>query len=523
MGITQDTSSSYSQNNKRIAKNTLLLYFRTIIILLITLYTSRVVLNVLGVEDYGIYNVVGGVVAMFSLVSGSLSSSISRFITFELGRGDGERLATVFSTSVNIQLSLSFLILLLGGTIGGWFLNTQMNIPAERLSAANWVLYCSLLVFCINLISIPYNASIVAHERMSVFAYVSILDAALRLSICFLIMASPFDKLKSYAVLLVIVALIIRLVYGAYCSRHFAECHYRRVFDRSLLGQMGGLAGWTLATNGCWMFGTQGVNILINLFFGVTLNAARGIATQVDGAIQQFVNNFTMAINPQITKSYASGHISEMFVLVCRGAKFSYFLLLLFALPVILEADYVLRLWLKTVPEYAVPFLRLSIVGSILVVLGNTGLTACMAAGDMKRYTFWVSGVAGLVFPLTWVAFRSGLPPESTYWIFIGVYAGVDIVRLYVMKGLLGFSPRMFVRDVVLRIALVTLLALPFPCLVQFLIRDASFGRLVLTVLVCLLSSGISIYCAGLSRGERKAVTGKMQLYVLKLRKNKFR
>ena len=496
-----------SGNNKRIAKNTLLLYFRTLLIMAITLYTSRVILNALGVEDYGIYNVVGGVVAMFSLLSGSLSNAISRFITFELGRGDIRRLSVIFSTSVNIQLGLSLLIMVLGAVVGGWFLNTQMNIPEGR-TAANWVLYCSLLMFCVNLVSIPYNASIIAHERMAAFAYVSILEASLKLLICYLIVISPFDKLISYAILLVVVALVIRLVYGVYCNRHFEECRYRPVHDRSLLKQMGSFAGWQFLTNCCWMFNTQGVNILINIFFGVALNAARGVATQVDGSIQQFVNNFMTAVNPQITKDYAAGKLKEMFTLVCRGAKFSYFLLMLFAIPVMLETEYVLTLWLKTVPDHTVTFLRLTIIGSMLNMLGGTGLTACMATGNIKRYSIWISSVGVLVFPLTWVAFKCGLPVESTYIVFIMVYIGVNIVRLYIMKGLLHFPPVLFVRKVVVPIVIVTPVAVILPFIVANSFEQ-SFWRLCLTVVVSLISSSAAIFLIGLTGGERKAVVKK--------------
>lgn len=476
----------------------------------ITLYTSRVILNALGVEDYGIYNVVGGVVAMFSLISGSLSNAISRFITFELGRGDIKKLNTIFSTSVNIQIGISVIVLLLGVLIGDWFLNAKMNIPLDRMIAANWVLYCSLLMFCINLISLPYNACIIAHERMAAFAYVSILDATLRLLVCYLITVSPFDKLISYAVLLVIVALIVRMVYGIYCNRHFEECHYRFVYDRSLLKQMGSFAGWQFLTNCCWMFNTQGVNILINMFFGVTLNAARGVATQVDSAIQQFVNNFMTAINPQITKDYASGQIKEMFMLVCRGAKFSYFLLLLFAVPVIFEADYILKLWLKNVPEYAVVFLRLTIIGSMVNMLGGTGLTACMATGKIKRYSIWISSVGVLVFPLTWIAFKYGLSVESTYIIFIIVYIGVNIVRLYIMKGLLHFPPMLFVREVIFKIGIVTFIIIPLPAIVNYLFTE-SFGRLILTVTVSSVFSCVTIFCLGLSRPERESVIARIK------------
>ena len=475
----------------------------------ITLYTSRVILNALGVEDYGIYNVVGGVVAMFSLISGSLSNAISRFITFELGRGDIKKLGVIFSTSVNIQLGLSLLIMILGAVIGGWFLNTHINIPEGRLTAANWVLYCSLLMFCINLISIPYNACIIAHEHMAAFAYVSILEASLKLLICYLIVISPFDKLISYAILLVIIALIIRFVYGIYCNKHFGECHYRFIYDRTLLRQMGSFAGWQFLANGCWMLNTQGVNILINMFFGVALNAARGIAIQVDGAIQQFVNNFMTAVNPQITKDYAAGRIKEMFTLVCRGAKFSFFLLMLFAIPVMLETEYILTLWLKNVPDYTVVFLRLTIIGSMLNMLGGTGLTACFATGKIKTYSIWITSIGILVFPFTWIAFKCGLPVESTYIIFIIIYIGVNIVRLYIMKYIMHFPPILFVNKVVLPMLTVTPIALIFPFLVINLMIP-SFWRLCITVITSLISSSITIYFIGLTKNERNAVIKKV-------------
>ena len=506
-------------NNKRIAKNTILLYIRSIIVICISLYTSRVILNALGVEDYGIYNAVGGVVAMFSLISGSLSNAISRFITYELGKGDISRLKSVFSASINIQVCLAAIIFVLGFLVGGWFLNTHMNIPDGRMTAANWVLVCSLLMFCINLISIPYSACIIAHERMSAFAYVSIVDAVLRLLVCYLIVISPFDRLISYSVLLVAVALIIRLIYGIYCSRNFEECHYESGHDRGLLKQMGGFAGWTFITNGCWMFNTQGVNLLINIFFGVTLNAARGIATQVDGAIQQFVNNFTTAVNPQITKYYAAGQKDEMFTLVCRGARFSYFLLLIFALPVMLEAEYILELWLKTVPDYSVAFLRLSIIGSMVNMLGNTGYTACLATGNVKRYSILISSVGVLVFPLTWIAFKLGFPAESTYIIFIIVYSCVEIVRLYIMKGLLGFPPVLFVKDVIVRIFAVTLTAVIAPLFVLYSLPDSSFWRLVTTVAVSSVSTAVSVYCLGLSPHERKGVVNRLKESLFKIYK----
>jgi len=258
--------SDIQVNNKRIAKNTILLYFRTIFIMIITLYTSRVVLNQLGVENYGIYNVVGGVVAMFAVISSALSSAISRFITFELGRGNLNKLKVIFSTSVNIQLVISLIVLTFGEIIGVWFLNYKMMIPEERLVAANCVLQCSLITFCIGLISVPYSALIVAHERMSAFAYISIFEAMMKLAVCYLLVVSSWDKLISYALFMLFVSLTVRFIYGMYCSRHFEESHYLFVYDKRLFREMISFAGWTFFTNIAWVFNTQGINLLVNVF-----------------------------------------------------------------------------------------------------------------------------------------------------------------------------------------------------------------------------------------------------------------
>ncbi|MDO4171251.1 MAG: MATE family efflux transporter, partial [Prevotellaceae bacterium] len=281
-------SADTSQNNKRIAKNTILLYFRMLFMMVVSLYTSRVILNALGVEDFGIYNVVGGVVAMFTLISGSLSAAISRFITYELGRGDQGKLNRIFSASVTIQLLLSLIIVVLIETVGVWFLNAKMIIPAERMTAANLVLQFSIITFVINLISVPYNAAIIAHERMSAFAYISILEALFKLMIAFLIMASPIDKLIFYAILMCIVSVVIRLVYGYYCKKHFSECTYHFHWDREILMKMFGFAGWNFIGASSAVLRDQGGNIVLNLFFGPAVNAARGISIQVNNAITGF-------------------------------------------------------------------------------------------------------------------------------------------------------------------------------------------------------------------------------------------
>ena len=308
--------SQTSQNNKRIAKNTLLLYVRMLFMMAVNLYTSRVVLNALGVEDFGIYNVVGGVVAMFSVISGSLSAAISRFITYELGKGNNDRLNKIFSASVTIQLLLSLIIVILVESIGVWFLNVKMSIPTDRMLAANWVLQFSIATFVINLVSVPYNAAIIAHERMSAFAYISILEALGKLAIAYLIVVSPMDRLIFYALLMCSVAVIVRAVYGYYCKRHFAECTYHFHWDREILKKMFGFAGWNFIGASSAVLRDQGGNIIINLFAGPAVNAARGIAGQVNNAVTGFVSNFMTALNPQITKSYASGDREYMMTLI---------------------------------------------------------------------------------------------------------------------------------------------------------------------------------------------------------------
>lgn len=496
-------------NNKRIAKNTILLYFRTMFVMVIALYTSRVILNELGVDDYGIFNAVGGVVAMFTVISSALSSSISRFITYELGHGDKSRLSAIFSTSLNIQFAIAAIVLILCEIGGVWFLNCKMSIPPDRLVAANWVLQCSLLSFCVGLISVPYNACIIAHEHMSAFAYISVLEAVLKLVICYMLITSPWDQLITYAVLMLAVSVLIRIVYGVYCSNHFEECHYHIVKDKPLLREMTSFAGWGFFTNMAWVFNTQGVNLLVNVFFGVALNAARGIATQVEGAVLQFVNNFTTAINPQITKCYGAGEKEAMFSLVCRGAKFSLLLLLFIAVPLELETEYILTLWLKIVPNHAVTFIRLVIIGIMVNALGNTGYTACMATGNIKKYVLSITTVGILVFPLTWVAYKLGMPAETTYIIYISVYIIVDIVRLYIMRGLLNFPAMMFVQKVLIPLICTISVGSILPIIV-YSSMSQSLIRLFVTTIVSFFSIGLATCYIGLTKHEREMTLGKI-------------
>lgn len=497
------------ENNKRIAKNTLLLYVRTMFVMAVSLFTSRVVLNALGVEDFGTYNVVGGFVAMFSVISGALSSSISRFLTFELGKGGGEKLNRIFSTSVNIQIVIGAVVFILGEIAGLWFLNYKANIPDERVFAAVWVLQCSLIAFVVNLVSVPYNAAIIAHEKMKAFAYIGVVEAVLKLLVAYSLYISSWDKLVTYAVLLVLISVIIRLIYGIYCHRNFSETRYKFCYDKELVHEMTGFAGWSFFTNSAFIFNTQGVNLLINVFFGVASNAARGIAIQMEAAIKKFVLDFTTAINPQITKNYAAGKIAEMNKLICRGSRFSYLLFLTFALPFVFETPTVLKLWLNVVPEHTVAFFRLSVICTLVDLLGNTGYTACMATGKIKKYVLTITSVGCLVFPLSWLAYYLGFPVESCYVVFALVYLVVDIVRLFLMKQMLGFPIILFVKDVFFRIFLVTVVAIIPPlCIVHYM--SPCMLRFVINVVVCILSSVMFAFILGLNEGERKKIMNKI-------------
>lgn len=512
-------SNQTSDNNKRIAKNTLLLYVRMLFTMAVSLFTSRVILNTLGVEDYGINNVVGGIVTMFSVLSGSLSSSISRFITFELGKGNIERLKTIFSTGVNIQLGMSVLIIIIAEAVGIWFLNTKMNIPTDRMVAANWVFQCAILTFVLNLLSVPYNAAIIAHEKMSAFAYISVVEVSLKLIIVYMLMISPFDRLETYAVLLLLVGAVIRFIYGYYCKRHFEECTYHFVFDKPVLKEMTGFAGWNFLGNGAYMLNTQGVNILMNLYFGVAVNAARGIATQVDAALKQFVNNFTTAVNPQITKSYAQGDLAYMHKLVCRSAKFSAFLMMFFAVPIILETNTILTIWLKTVPDYAVIFLQWIIISSFMdTVLANSLVTSMFATGKIKRYQIIVTTVGCLVFPLSWIAFKLGFEPQVGYILYFIIYTILLFVRLNLLKDMVKLPVMMYIREVLYKLAPVIVVGFAIPGIL-ILTMDAGWLRLILVCLLSVLVTAASEYFIGLSNKEKDFVAEKIKLVIGKIKK----
>ena len=503
--------SQSSDNNKRIAKNSIALYIRTFITLAVGLFTSRVVLNVLGVDNFGIYNVVGGVVAMFNIVTGALSQSISRYLTFELGKENKQKLHIIFCTSVNIQIVMSLIIIVLTEAIGFWFLNNKMNIPYERLNAANWVFQFSILAFIVNLISVPYNAAIIAHEKMKAFAYVSVVEAVLKLLIVFLLYISFVDKLITYAFLLFAISVIIRLIYGCYCKRNFEECNYSFCFDKELFVDMFKFAGWNFIASTAYIFNTQGINIISNMFFGVAINAARGVATQIDGITRNFVNNFTTAVRPQIVKSYSAGNTEYMNNLVCSGAKYSFYMMLFFAIPFIFETETILKLWLKLVPEHAGNFIRLSIVSSLIWLLGDTMYTSILATGKIKKYMIYETCITCFVFPCSYLFFYVNQPPETSYIIYALAYLLLVFLRLGYLYKNENFPVLQFLKTVIWPTFSVSLLSCILPIFYKITFYNGSLLSFFVSITICICSFFASIFLVGLNHKEKCYIWSKIR------------
>ena len=496
-------SESQESNNKRIAKNTILLYCRMLFLMGISLYTSRVILNALGFSDYGIYNVVGGIVAMFTMVSGSLKAAISRFITFELGTGDAVKLKRVFSCSITIQILLSAILIVLAETVGLWFLNAKMVIPADRMVAANWVYQFSIITFVINLISIPYNSAIIAHEKMGAFAYISILEATFNLIIAWTISIAPLDKLIYYAFMLVMVALLVRVIYIWYCKRNFEECTYTFVYDKKILKDMFGFSGWNMIGATSAVCRDHGGNIILNLFFGPEVNAARGIGLQVSNAIQGFMTNFQMALNPQIIKNYALQEIDYMNSIVLKGAKFSYYILFIIALPVFISTDYILELWLGAYPDHTVLFLQLIIVFTLIESLSGPLITVMYATGDVKNYQIVVGGLQLLNLPLSYVLLRIGFFPEIVIVVAIALSCVCLLARLYMLRRIV--NSRKFLKDVVHNTMVVTILSAVIAYGLSALIPGGFWGFVLKSLWAVIVSSVIVLFI-GLTKSERNTI-----------------
>ncbi len=492
-------------NNKRIAKNTMLLYVRMLFIMVVQLFTSRVVLNTLGVVDYGLYNVVGGIVTMFAFLNDAMVTSTQRYITFELGKGNMQRLKEVFTTCVQIHLIISLIIIILGETVGLWFLYDKMVIPADRFTAAMWVYQISILTMCVQVMSVPYNSDIVAHEQMRVFAAISVIEVVLKLAVVYMLVIGNFDKLILYAVLIAATQLLIRFFYTKYCNRHYEESLLIRTFDKQLAKEMGKFMGWNIWGNLAATLCGTGLNLLLNVFFGPVVNAARAVAVQVETAIAQFSSNFLMAVNPQITKLYAQGNLQDMHKLLFQASKFTFILMLVISLPVVVETDMILKVWLKIVPDYTVIFLRLLLAIVIIDSVARPLMTAAAATGDVKLYQSLIGGILLSIVPIAYVVLKLGGSPVSVYVVHLVICIIAFLTRLWVIKPMIKLSIRQYFSSVILRCALVLAVSLPLCLMVKRLLPVGILPTITVCA-VCVLVASASSYLLGLTHGERQFV-----------------
>lgn len=501
-------SNQASDNNKRIAKNVSFLYFRMIFLLIVGLYTSRVVLNALGVVDYGIYNVVGGVVAMFSFINGSMGTATTRFLTFELGKNATyDKMRLVFSTALLIHLGICFLILFLGETIGLWYVYNILVVPTERFDAALFVYQFSLITTLIGIISVPYNATLVAHEKMGAFAYISIFEALANLSIALIVKYVNYDKLVIYGALLMLLQIVLRFVYGYYCSKHFQEVNGKWMFDKVKFKEMSKFAMWIMNGSLAVIGYTQGLNLILNYFFGPAVNAARAIAVTVQLKVAQFCTNFQMAVNPQITKSYASNDLNYMYSLINNTSKYSFYLVFLLSYPIIVEADTILMIWLGTVPEYAVVFVRLTLFIGLIESLRMPMNTAIHSTGNIKRFQIFEGGASLLILPIALVFLYLGFSPVSVFVVQLFMFIFIQIIRVVIVCPAIKMKKIKYFLEVVMPILKVVIL--PFvivPMLKIYISFQSIYVNLVFYVFLTMVLSIICIYYIGLDKNMRNKV-----------------
>lgn len=498
------------QANKRIAKNTLMMYIRMFFNMAVSLYTSRVILQTLGVTDYGIYNVVGGVVTMFSFLNGAMASATQRYLNVDIALGNTEHLKTSFRTAMQIHVLIALLVLVVAETVGLWFVLNKLIIPENRMVAAMWVYQFAILASMVSIISLPYDAAIIAHEKMSAFAYISMMDVVMKLVIVYMLVISPFDKLITYAALYLGVNLLDRFIYSIYCNRHFSEINFSLKIDKPLFKEMTSFAGWSMWGNMAWVLFTQGINMLLNMFFGPAVNAARGIAVQVQGVIQGFVSNVQIAVNPQITKSYAQNNFQRMHKLMFASSKFCFYLLFLIVLPLSFEAHFVLHIWLGIVPEHTVWFLRLIMFIMLTETLANPYIVANQATGKVKVYQAICGGLLLMIVPIAYIVLKLGGNPESVYVVHGCIAIITQFARVYMMRKLIDLPMMYYFRKVVMPILLVTVTAFILPFILYQELSDGA-GRFFAVCSLSVVCALTSAYFIGTNKYEKDMIHEKVQ------------
>lgn len=492
---------------KTIAKNTMFLYFRMMVTMIISLYTSRVVLQVLGVDDYGIYQAVGGIVSFLSFMNNALSQGSSRFITFGLGEGNKEKLKNIFSTTLTGHILLAIIIVLIAETVGLWFLHHKMVISVERMAAAEWVYHFSVLTAFLTLTQVPYNACIIAHEKMTVFAYVSIIDSVCKLLIVYMLMVGHFDKLVLYAILHFILQASILVLYRFYCVRHFYESHFRLSFDKKIFRDIIGFSGWSLFGNSAIALNNQGILVLLNMFFSPAVVAARSISIQVDMAAYHFVTNFQTAAVPQIVKRYAIGDFEGSRRLLLDMTKYSFFLMLLLALPICFTAEKLLKLWLGVVPPYTDIFLQLIVIQSLFQVFDTSFYKALYAKGQLRQNAMLSPMCLFVNVFIVYVLFKMGASPVVLSWSTLLCYAFIGlVVKPFLIIKLVDYTWRNIL-EVLQTCIRVLLFSLPLPFIVNYYLKESNmplFPVFAIMVIVCILSVICSCWFFGITRQMQK-------------------
>lgn len=513
-----DIDNNSISNNKRIAKNTMLLYVRMFFVMCIQLYTSRVVLKALGVEDYGIYNVVGGIVTMFAFLNAALNSSTQRYITYYLGKGNSDDLQEVFSNCMFIHAMLAVVIIVLSETIGLWFLYHKMVIPADRMDASFWVYQMSIVTTVILILSTPYNATIIAYERMSAFAYISIFEVILKLLTAFILLYSKWDNLILYAVLVVIAQMIIRMIYVHYCNRQFTITKIVYKYDKQLIKNMISFIGWNVWGGLSNVLYGQGLNILLNMFFGPVINAARGIAVQVQSVVQQFSHNLQTAINPQITKTYAIGELESMHDLVYRCSRYTFFLLLMISLPIFLEANLLLSIWLTVVPEWTVSFTRIILCIVMVDSIAAPLMTSSAATGNVKLYQTAIGGTMLLIVPVSYLLLKIGYNPSIVFYVHLAFCIVTFFMRLIIVRPMIQLSIREYLRVAILPCFKSGVLAVTIPILLYLFLPSSTING-VIVLLSSIVFTLMAIYFLGITHNERAFLNKKICLvfnYIIK-------
>lgn len=506
-------------DNKRIAKNTLFLYVRMLFKTLVTFYTSRVILEVLGVEDFGIYNVVAGIVALFAFVNSSMAISVQRYLSYEIGRGgSADKLNTIYSMSVLIHAFIAVALIVLSEAAGQVLFEHYLNIPPARYAAACSLFHWSVLTCCLSFIQVPYIALLISYEKMNAYAYVGILEVVLRLAVVYVLAWYSFDRLPFYGILLFVASLLVTALYAWCCHVQVRAVRFKRVWDTRVFRNLFSFAVWSALGEMAWAGTGQGVNILLNIFFSPVVNAARAIAVQVIAGLNQFVMSFQTAVNPQIIKSYAAGDKGRMMMLANKGITYSYYLLMLLGVPAMLNMDYILKLWLKTPPDYCAAFCNLAIVGAMADCLSNLLATVAKAYGRIRNYQLAVSAVLFLNLPLSYVALKAGASPVSVYAVYVGVSLLLLVLRLWLLHKMVGYDARLYVRTVLWRILLVTLIVVPVAYVVRTQMSDG-WQALIVSSLLSVVIMVVTVYAVGITQSERAIVNDKVKLLIARWKK----